>query len=172
MDNSDDGKYFLEDIQIHKCGDDELGKVRNENIGFIFQKYHLIPQYTVIQNVMMPLLIRGMSRREATEKARAILKGIGLGDRMDHKPNELSGGQQQRVAIARSLVTKPALLLADEPTGAPDSNAGKEILQLFKKLNEIGNTIIMIIHDTNVANHSKRVLYLDDGVLTEGKINY
>ncbi len=172
MDNSDDGEYFLEDIQIHKCGDDELGKVRNENIGFIFQKYHLIPQYTVIQNVMMPLLIRGMSRREATEKAREILESIGLGDRMDHKPNELSGGQQQRVAIARALVTKPALLLADEPTGALDSNTGKEILQLFKELNEIGNTIIMITHDTNVANHSKRVLYLDDRVLTEGKINY
>lgn len=172
MDNIDDGKYFLEDIQIHKCGDDELGKVRNENIGFIFQKYHLIPQYTVIQNVMMPLLIRGMSRREATEKAREILEGIGLGDRMDHKPNELSGGQQQRVAIARALVTKPALLLADEPTGALDSNTGKEILQLFKKLNEIGNTIIMITHDTNVANYSKRVIYLDDGVLTEGKTNY
>ena len=172
MDNSDDGEYFLEDIQIHKCGDDELGKVRNENIGFIFQKYHLIPQYTVIQNVIMPLLIRGMSRREATEKAREILEGIGLGDRMDHKPNELSGGQQQRVAIARALVTKPALLLADEPTGALDSNTGKEILQLFKELNEIGNTIIMITHDTNVANYSKRVLYLDDGVLTEGKTNY
>lgn len=172
MDNSDDGEYFLEDIQIHKCGDDELGKVRNENIGFIFQKYHLIPQYTVIQNVMMPLLIRGMSRREATEKAREILESIGLGDRMNHKPNELSGGQQQRVAIARALVTKPALLLADEPTGALDSNTGKEILQLFKKLNEIGNTIIMITHDTNVANYSKRVLYLDDGVLTEGKTNY
>lgn len=172
MDNSDDGEYFLEDIQIHKCDDDELGKVRNENIGFIFQKYHLIPQYTVIQNVMMPLLIRGMSRREATEKAREILESIGLGDRMDHKPNELSGGQQQRVAIARALVTKPALLLADEPTGALDSNTGKEILQLFKELNEIGNTIIMITHDTNVANYSKRVLYLDDGVLTEGKTNY
>lgn len=172
MDNSDDGEYFLEDIQIHKCGDDELGKVRNENIGFIFQKYHLIPQYTVIQNVMMPLLIRGMSRREATEKAREILESIGLGDRMNHKPNELSGGQQQRVAIARALVTKPALLLADEPTGALDSNTGKEILQLFKKMNEIGNTIIMITHDTNVANYSKRVIYLDDGVLTEGKTNY
>ena len=172
MDNSDDGEYFLEYIPIHKCGDDELGKVRNENIGFIFQKYHLIPQYTVIQNVMMPLLIRGMYRREATEKAKAILKSIGLGDRMDYKPNELSGGQQQRVAIARALVTKPALLLADEPTGALDSNTGKEILQLFKKLNEIGNTIIMITHDTNVANYSKRVLYLDDGVLTEGKTNY
>lgn len=172
MDNIDDGEYFLEYIQIHKCDDDELGKVRNENIGFIFQKYHLIPQYTVIQNVIMPLLIRGMSRREATEKAREILESIGLGDRMDHKPNELSGGQQQRVAIARALVTKPALLLADEPTGALDSNTGKEILQLFKELNEIGNTIIMITHDTNVANYSKRVLYLDDGVLTEGKTNY
>lgn len=169
MDNSDDGEYFLEDIQIHKCGDDELGKVRNKNIGFIFQKYHLIPQYTVIQNVMMPLLIRGMSRTEAIEKAKESLENVGLEDRIEHKPNELSGGQQQRVAIARALVTKPTLLLADEPTGALDSKTGKEILQLFKELNELGNTIIMITHDTNVAKYSKRILYLDDGVLIDRK---
>lgn len=169
MDNIDDGEYFLEDIQIHKCGDDELGKVRNENIGFIFQRYHLIPQYTVIQNVMMPLLIRGMSRTEAIEKAKESLENVGLEDRIEHKPNELSGGQQQRVAIARALVTKPTLLLADEPTGAIDSKTGKEILQLFKELNELGNTIIMITHDTNVAKYSKRILYLDDGVLIDRK---
>lgn len=169
MDNSDDGEYFLEDIQIHKCGDDELGKVRNKNIGFIFQKYYLIPQYTVIQNVMMPLLIRGMSRTEAIEKAKESLENVGLEDRIEHKPNELSGGQQQRVAIARALVTKPTLLLADEPTGALDSKTGKEILQLFKELNELGNTIIMITHDTNVAKYSKRILYLDDGVLIDRK---
>lgn len=169
MDNSDDGEYFLEDIQIHKCGDDELGKVCNKNIGFIFQKYHLIPQYTVIQNVMMPLLIRGMSRTEAIEKAKESLENVGLEDRIEYKPNELSGGQQQRVAIARALVTKPTLLLADEPTGALDSKTGKEILQLFKELNELGNTIIMITHDTNVAKYSKRILYLDDGVLIDRK---
>ncbi|MDZ4993696.1 ATP-binding cassette domain-containing protein [Clostridium perfringens] len=167
MDNGDNGKYFIEDIPVHQCNDDNLARVRNENIGFIFQKYHLIPQYTVLQNVMMPLLIRGMSREEATKIAKENLENVGLNDRIEHKPNELSGGQQQRVAIARALVTKPALLLADEPTGALDSNTGKEILQLFKELNEIGNTIIMITHDTNVANHSKRILYLNDGVLTE-----
>ena len=167
MDNSDEGTYFIDDIPMHKCDDNKLGKVRNDKIGFIFLKYHLIPQYTVLQNVMMPLLIRGMSRTEATEIAMGSLENVGLRDRIEHKPNELSGGQQQRVAIARALVTKPALLLADEPTGALDSNTGKEILQLFKELNEIGNTIIMITHDTNVANHSKRILYLDDGVLSE-----
>ncbi len=167
IDASDEGTYFIEDIQIHECSDDELSKVRNKNIGFIFQKYHLIPQYTVLQNVMMPLLIRGMSRKEAIELSKESLKDVGLEDRIEHKPNELSGGQQQRVAIARALVTKPALLLADEPTGALDSNTGKEILLLFKELNEAGNTIIMITHDRNVANYSKRILYLDDGVLTE-----
>lgn len=118
---------------------------------------------------MMPLLIRGMSRTEAIEKAKESLENVGLEDRIEHKPNELSGGQQQRVAIARALVTKPTLLLADEPTGALDSKTGKEILQLFKELNELGNTIIMITHDTNVAKYSKRILYLDDGVLIDRK---
>lgn len=166
MDNSDYGKYFIEDMPIHEYDDEKLGKVRNENIGFIFQKYHLISQYTVLQNVMMPLLIRGMSREEAIKIAIESLENVRLEDRLNHKPNELSGGQQQRVAIARSLVTKPVLLLADEPTGALDSNTGKEILHLFKELNEVGNTIIMITHDTNVAKYSKRTIYLDDGVLT------
>ena len=115
----------------------------------------------------MPLLIRGMSRHEATEVAMESIKMVGLGDRIAHKPNELSGGQQQRVAIARALVTKPSLLLADEPTGALDSQTGKEILELFKYLNEAGNTIVMITHDKNVANSSKRIVYLNDGVLSE-----
>lgn len=168
MDNSDNGKYFIEDIPVHQCNDNKLGKIRNENIGFIFQKYHLISQYTVLQNVMMPLLIRGIKRKDAIDMAKKSLESVGLGDRIGHKPNELSGGQQQRVAIIRALVTKPTLLLADEPTGALDSNTGREILELFKELNEAGNTIIMITHDINVAKYSKRILYLDDGVLTEG----
>ncbi|MDU5260973.1 MAG: ABC transporter ATP-binding protein [Clostridium celatum] len=166
MDTTDDGEYFIEDTAIHECDDDELANIRNENIGFIFQKYHLIPQYTVLQNVIMPLLIRGMSSKEAIEVAEDTIRMVGLWDRIEHKPNELSGGQQQRVAIARALVTKPALLLADEPTGALDSSTGKEILELFKKLNEAGNTIIMITHDTNVAKASKKILHLDDGILT------
>lgn len=166
MDTSDNGEYFINDIAIHGCNDNELANIRNKNIGFIFQKYHLISQYTVLQNVIMPLLIRGMSSKEATKVAEESIKMVGLWDRITHKPRELSGGQQQRVAIARALVTKPALLLADEPTGALDATTSVEILELFKKLNDSGNTIIMISHDINVANKSKKILNLDDGVLT------
>lgn len=165
MDNCDTGEYFIEDIEIHNCEDNELAKVRNKNIGFIFQKYHLIPQYSVLQNVMMPLLIRGVSRKEAIVIAKESIERVGLEDRLEHKPNELSGGQQQRVAIARALVTKPAILLADEPTGALDSATGKEILALFKELNNAGNTIIMITHDSKVAEESKKILNLNDGIL-------
>lgn len=165
MDTLDNGEYFINDIEVNKCNDDELSKIRNENIGFIFQKYNLIGQYTVLQNVMMPLLIRGMTSTTATKMAEESIEMVGLLDRIKHKPKELSGGQQQRVAIARALVTKPALLLADEPTGALDSNTGKEILELFKKLNDEGNTIIMITHDLKVAKSSKKILNLDDGIL-------
>lgn len=167
MDTTDTGEYFIEDIAIHECDDNELAKVRNSNIGFIFQKYHLIPQYNVLQNVLMPLLIRGMTRKEAIDVAEENIKMVGLWDRIHHKPNELSGGQQQRVAIARALVTKPEILLADEPTGALDSKTGKEILELFRELNEAGNTIVQISHDINVARAGKRIVYLEDGILRE-----
>lgn len=167
MDTLDEGEYFIDGQAVHECDDRDLALIRNQYIGFIFQRYHLIPQYTVLQNVIMPLLIRGMSRLEATKLAEESIKMVGLWDRISHKPNELSGGQQQRVAIARALVTKPALLLADEPTGALDSQTGKEILELFRELNEAGNTIIMITHDINVAKSSKKILYLNDGVLSE-----
>ena len=167
MDTMDSGSYSIGDKEVHLCSDNELARIRNEKIGFIFQKYHLIPQYNILQNVMMPLLIRGMSRNEAMKIAKENLRRVGLEDRIEHRPNELSGGQQQRVAIARALVTKPALLLADEPTGALDSTTGREILSLFKELNKAGNTIIMITHDANVAKESNKILYLDDGILSK-----
>lgn len=163
MDNLDTGSYTLEDKDIGGLDEDELALVRNEKIGFIFQKYHLIPKYSVLQNVMMPLLIRGVERVEAREIAIEKLKGVGLGERLTHKPNELSGGQQQRVAIARALVSNPAILLADEPTGALDSNTGKEVLDLFEELNNQGNTIIIITHDKNVANHADKIITIVDG---------
>jgi len=166
MDTPDEGTYLLDDADVGKCSDAELTILRNKKIGFIFQKYHLIPQYTILQNVLLPLLVQGKSRNEAMEIAEKYIKMVGLGERISHKPNELSGGQQQRVAIARALVTNPVLLLADEPTGALDSATGKEILALFKELNDMGNTIIMITHDLNVAKHSKRIAYLADGVLS------
>ena len=171
MDTMDSGAYSIGNKDIHLCSDNELAKIRNEKIGFIFQKYHLIPQYNILQNVMMPLLIRGMTRQEAMSIVEENIKMVGLWDRIHHKPKELSGGQQQRVAIARALVTKPKMLLADEPTGALDSKTGKEILELFKELNEAGNTIIQISHDINVAKAGKRIVYLEDGILREDMVN-
>lgn len=165
MDTLDSGEYFLDGEAIHEYGDKELTGIRNRKIGFIFQKYHLIPQYTALQNVIMPLLLRGVSRDEAVAEAEKCIRLVGLEDRIKHRPNELSGGQQQRIAIARALVTQPALLLADEPTGALDSVTGQEILKLFRELNEAGNTIIMITHDINIAKASRRMLKLYDGRL-------
>ncbi|WP_066687436.1 ABC transporter ATP-binding protein [Christensenella intestinihominis] len=167
MDTLDSGTYELDGEAVQEYGDNELTLLRNRKIGFIFQKYHLIPQYTALQNVIMPLLLRGLSRSEAICEAEESIRLVGLWDRITHRPNELSGGQQQRVAIARALVTKPALLLADEPTGALDSATGKEILKLFQKLNDTGNTIIMISHDVNVAQSSRRILTISDGRLEE-----
>ncbi len=163
MDTLDSGTYVFEDMEIEKCTNKELSWIRNQKIGFVFQKYNLIPQYTAVQNIIMPLLIRGMARNEAMEKADEIINLVGLSDRVLHKPNELSGGQQQRVAIARALVTEPSLLLADEPTGSLDSATGKDILALFQKLNDNGNTIIVISHNSDVARQSKRVVSIFDG---------
>lgn len=166
MDTPDEGSYILGDVDVRRCSDRELTELRNQKIGFIFQKYHLIPQYTILQNVILPLLVQGKTRSEAMDTAEKYIRMVGLWDRIKHKPNELSGGQQQRVAIARALVTTPDLLLADEPTGALDSQTGQDILALFQELNDMGNTIIMITHDLNVAQHSKRIAHLNDGVLT------
>lgn len=163
MDTLDIGTYQLEDMKVDKCTNKELSWIRNQKIGFIFQKYNLIPQYTALQNIIMPLLLRGMSREEALNKADEYISLVGLSDRILHKPKELSGGQQQRVAIARALVTEPALLLADEPTGSLDSTTGKDILALFQKLNDNGNTIIVISHDNKVAQQSKRIVSIFDG---------
>ncbi len=163
MDTFDSGTYQFEDIELDQCTDNQLSRIRNRKIGFIFQKYNLIPQYTALQNIIMPLLIRGMTRNEAVKKADETISLVGLSDRVLHKPNELSGGQQQRVAIARALVTEPSLLLADEPTGSLDSATGKDILALFQKLNDNGNTIIVISHDSKVAGQSKRVISIFDG---------
>lgn len=167
MDTLDTGRYTIDGISVEQSDPDVLAAIRNEKIGFIFQKYHLIPKYSVLQNVMMPLLIRGTDRKSAQEKAEEILEMVGLEQRKIHKPNELSGGQQQRVAIARALITHPAVLLADEPTGALDSQTGREILDLFRALNRQGNTIIQITHDSNVAKVGNRILTLKDGVLSQ-----
>lgn len=165
MDLADTGEYYLNAKPIHKLQEKFLTKLRNREIGFIFQKYHLISTYTVMQNIIMPLLVRGKSHKEAERSCIDIIKLLGLENRLKHKPSELSGGQQQRVAIARALAGNPTILLADEPTGALDTNTGKEVLELFEKINQMGNTIIMITHDLNVAKHAKRIVKIVDGEL-------
>ena len=169
MDKADSGTYFLDGIPIHEAKEKQITQIRNEKIGFIFQKYHLIPTYNVLQNIVMPLLVRGMAMKEAEEASRDVIQMLGLAERIRHKPIELSGGQQQRVAIARALVGEPAILLADEPTGALDQNSGKEVLKLFHRLNEIGNTIVMITHDLNVAQNAGRIVRIIDGELHENE---
>lgn len=169
MDVMDDGTYCLDEVAVEHAKEKELVNIRNQKIGFIFQKYHLIPTYNVLQNIVMPLLMRGMSLNEAREASMETIEMLGLAERINHKPNELSGGQQQRVAIARALVGQPAILLADEPTGALDRNSGKEVLKLFGRLHDMGNTIVMITHDLDVAEHAKRVVRIVDGELFEGK---
>ena len=167
MDRYDSGDYKLMSIPTKDLSDKQLTVIRNRLIGFVFQKYHLIGTYTVLQNVMMPLLARGMSNREAATKAKEKLDLLGMSERIHHKPNELSGGQQQRTAIARALVGEPKLLLADEPTGALDSKTGEEVLKLFRELNDMGHAIIMITHDLNVAQHAQRVIRIVDGEIVE-----
>lgn len=169
MDKADSGTYFLDGIPIHEAKEKQITQIRNEKIGFIFQKYHLIPTYNVLQNIVMPLLVRGMTMKKAEEAGRDVIHMLGLSERIRHKPRELSGGQQQRVAIARALVGEPAILLADEPTGALDQNSGKEVLKLFHRLNEIGNTIVMITHDLNVAQNAGRIVRIIDGELHENE---
>jgi len=154
-------------VEIEKAKEKELTNIRNQKIGFIFQKYHLIQTYNVLQNIVMPLLMRGMTLKDARDASMDTIAMLGLAERIDHKPNALSGGQQQRVAIARALVGQPAILLADEPTGALDRNSGKEVLKLFQCLSDMGNTIVMITHDLSVAEHAKRVVRIVDGELYE-----
>ena len=167
MDVMDGGTYNLDGVEIEMAKERELTNIRNQKIGFIVQKYHLIPTYNVLQNIVMPLLMRGMNLKEAKDASMDTIAMLGLAERIDHKPNELSGGQQQRVAIARALVGQPAILLADEPTGALDRNSGKEVLKLFQRLSDMGNTIVMITHDLSVAEHAKRVVRIVDGELYE-----
>lgn len=171
MDTLDSGSYSLNNIPIHMTKEKELVRIRNKEIGFIFQNYHLIPTYNVMQNIIMPLLMRGQDRKSAERDCREVVEMLGLADRLRHKPSELSGGQRQRVAIARALCSKPTLLLADEPTGALDQQSGAEVLRLFKKLHGMGNTIVMITHDMNVAKWAERTVNIIDGEISEQTVH-
>lgn len=165
MDTADDGAYYLNGEAVHAASDAQMTRIRNQHIGFIFQRYQLIPKYDVLQNTIMPLLIRGVSRKKAVAIAEEKLELLGMSQRLHHKPSELSGGQQQRVSIARALVGNPAILLADEPTGALDSKTGQDVLQLFQELNDMGNTILMITHDPSVGRQAKQIVRIIDGRL-------
>ena len=167
MDLADDGEYYLDGNPIHEMEEKELNDIRNREIGFIFQNYQLIPTYNILQNIIMPLVVRGMRSKEAEERCMDTIRLLGIDHRLLHKPAELSGGQKQRASIARALVGNPVLLLADEPTGALDSSSGKEVLKLFEKLNDMGNTIVMITHDLNVARAAGRIVHIIDGQLSE-----
>ncbi len=165
MDNWDSGEYFLDGVPVHEKRSRALSKIRNEKIGFIFQKYQLISTYSAQQNIIMPLLARGFSHKKALQMSKDAIELLGLEKRLSHKPKELSGGQQQRVAIARALVSTPSILLADEPTGALDSKTGQDVMRLFSDLHKQGHTIVMITHDENVASKATRIMRIIDGYL-------
>ena len=169
LDSPSGGQYFLDGLLVSDLVDDELAEVRNRKIGFIFQKYNLLARANAVENVELPLRYSD-DPSNMTERAKAMLELVGLGDRMDHKPNELSGGQQQRVAVARALVNDPAIILADEPTGNLDSVSGQEVLELLLKLNrEKGTTIVVVTHDQGVASKAQRTIRLFDGKIVEGE---
>src|SRR5438067_6658574 len=163
LDRPTAGKYILDGTPVEAMDDDALAAVRNKKIGFVFQTFNLLARTTALQNVELPLIYAKIPRLERHELAKGALVAVGLGDRMNHQPNELSGGQRQRVAIARALVNKPSLLLADEPTGNLDSQTGREILDLFRDLHSRGNSIIMVTHEDDVAKEAKRVIHIRDG---------
>ncbi len=165
------GQYHLDGIDINTLDEDALSIVRNRKIGFIFQSFNLIPRTTALANVELPLSYRGVKRGERRERAKEALAAVGLSDRIHHRPNELSGGQQQRVAVARALVAQPSLLLADEPTGNLDSRATADVLKLLNEMHDQGRTIVMITHETEVAQHADRVIVLMDGRISEDRLN-
>ncbi|MSU45555.1 MAG: ABC transporter ATP-binding protein [Lacunisphaera sp.] len=165
LDTPSSGHYQFSGRNVSHMSDDELADIRNREIGFVFQTFNLLPRSTSLQNVELPLIYAGLSPARRREKAMETLRSVGLGDRMLHKPNELSGGQRQRVAIARALVNNPSIILADEPTGNLDTKTGEEIMQLLDKLYGQGNTIIVVTHEENIAQHARRIVRLRDGLI-------
>lgn len=171
LDRADEGTYLFDGMDVTTLSDDKQAEIRNNKIGFVFQSFFLLPKLDATENVMVPLLYRGIDEKLARSKANEVLEKMGLGDRTDHLPSELSGGQQQRVAIARALVGEPELILADEPTGALDSKSGRDIVTLLKDLNEKGQTIILITHDMNIAREAKRIVSITDGCISEMEVS-
>jgi len=171
LDTPTAGSYNLNGNDVSQMTDDQLAEIRNTEIGFVFQTFNLLPRTTALENVALPMIYAGATKKQRQERATEVLTDVGLADRMDHKPNQLSGGQRQRVAVGRALVNKPSIILADEPTGNLDSKTGLEIMALFDEIHSAGNTVIMVTHEEEIAAHAKRVIRLRDGVIESDTIN-
>ena len=171
LDTPTSGEYTLNNKKVSSLSDDELAEIRNQEIGFVFQTFNLLPRNTALENVMLPLVYAGVKKADRLKKAEHILTNVGLADRVEHKPNELSGGQRQRVAVARALVNDPSILLADEPTGNLDSKISEEIMQLFAEIHRTGNTIILVTHEEDIARHAHRIIRLKDGEVESDVVN-
>jgi putative ABC transport system ATP-binding protein len=165
LDTPTSGSYILNGKDVSQMHDDELAEIRNKEIGFVFQTFNLLPRTTALKNVALPMVYAGYSKSERNERAKEVLQQVNLSDRMDHQPNQLSGGQRQRVAIARALVNKPSIILADEPTGNLDSKTSEEIMKLFGDINKLGNTVILVTHEEEIAAYAHRVIRLRDGII-------
>ena len=169
LDTPTSGKYILNGNDVSKMEDNQLAEIRNKEIGFVFQQFNLLPRLSALENVALPLVYAGLSRKDRNQRAREVLEKVSLTDRSHHKPNELSGGQSQRVAIARALVNNPSIILADEPTGNLDSKTSFEIMEIFGKIHQSGNTVILVTHEEDIANFAHRIIRLRDGIVESDK---
>ena len=171
LDTPTGGDYILNNTNVSQLEDDELAEIRNKEIGFVFQTFNLLPRYSALENVSLPLVYAGVTKEDRLAKAEEVLTSVSLSDRMTHKPNELSGGQRQRVAVARAMVNSPSIILADEPTGNLDSKTSMDILNLFNEIHKKGNTIILVTHEEEVALHAHRIIRLKDGMIESDEVN-
>lgn len=171
LDTPSTGRYILNGNNVNELNDDRLAAIRNSEIGFVFQTFNLLQRSTALDNVCLPLIYAGVQKQERIKRASDMLKSVGLGDRMDHKPSEMSGGQRQRVAVARALVNRPSLLLADEPTGNLDSRISEEVMKLFAEIHRNGNTLIVVTHEEEIAQHAHRIIRLKDGLVESDLVN-
>ena len=171
LDTPTKGQYLLNGSDVSRMDDNQLAEIRNKEIGFVFQTFNLLPRYTALENVTLPLIYAGMPKHDRIARATEVLEEVGLGDRVEHRPNELSGGQRQRVAIARAMVNRPSIILADEPTGNLDSKTSLDIMRLLDTIHKLGNTVILVTHEEDIALHAKRIIRLMDGMVESDVVN-